>query len=341
MAGAFLTWEERIGRRLTLWDLSILLTAVETGSMSKAAEQLRVSQPAVSKTISVLERELGAPLVTRGPRGITPTEHGLALLARSRAALDELGDAVDELDLLSKPNAGELRIAANEVALSGVVGTVLNELHARNPGIVFEIVPAYTHAAQIHELERGNVELVIGQIAQSAMDRRIDASELFQEQLVVAAGSRNRWTHRDNIELAELMDEAWAFSPLNSISGRSMEQAFRASGLGLPKIMVITSSMQMLRRLVMDNELLALFPRSVARSAQGVHILAVTVKALWQPIGIMTMKHRTLNPLAKLFIDCARRVVRDSGLDSAKLPLAQRARKLHTAASRARKIMSP
>src|SRR5262245_51453567 len=69
MAGAFLGWDERIGRRLTLWDLSILSTAVEAGSMSKAAEQLRLSQPAISKTISLLEREVGARLVTRSPRG--------------------------------------------------------------------------------------------------------------------------------------------------------------------------------------------------------------------------------------------------------------------------------
>lgn len=303
--------DERTGRRLTLRDLSILLTAVEAGSMSKAAEQLRVSQPAISKTISLLEREVGAQLVARSPRGIEPTKHGRALLARSRAALNELKDAVEEMEILSQAKAGELRIAANEVALSGVVGTVINRLYARYPGIVFEIVPAYTHTAQIHELEQGNVELVIGQMPPSTMERHLTASVLFQEQLVVVAGSRNRWAHRSKIELAELMDEPWAFSPLNSISGRSMEQAFQASGLGLPRIMVMSSSMQLLRRLIMDNEFLALFPGSVVRSAHGLRVLPVTVKARWQPIGILAVKHRTLSPLAKLFIECAHSVVQE------------------------------
>jgi DNA-binding transcriptional LysR family regulator len=233
------------------------------------------------------------------------------LLARSRAALNELRNAVEEMDILSGPKVGELRIAANEVALSGVVGTVINRLYARYPGIVFEIVPAYTHSAQIHELERGSVELVIGQMAPSAADRHLDASELFQEELVVVAGSGHRCAHRSTIELAELMDEPWAFSPLNSVSGRSMEQAFRANGLELPRIMVVSSSMQLLRRLVMDNEFLALFPRSVVQFTQGVCVLPVTVKALWQPIGILTVKHRTLSPIAKLFIECAHRVVQE------------------------------
>ena len=316
MAGAFLAWDERIGRRLTLWDLSILLTAVEAGSMSKAAEQLRVSQPAISKTISLLEREVGARLVKRSPRGIEPTEHGRALLVRSRTALDELRHAVGEMEILADPKAGELRIAANEVALSGVVGTVINRLTTRFPGIVFEIVPAYTHAAQIHELEQGNAELVIGQIAPSDANRHLETSELFQEQLVVAAGARNRWVQRSQIELSELMDEPWVFSPLNSISGRSMEQAFRANQLDLPRIMVVSSSMQLLRRLVMDNEFLALFPRSVVRSAPGLRVLPVAVKVLWHPIGILTIKHRTLSPLAKLFIECAHSVVQDGQLDT-------------------------
>lgn len=305
-------WDKRIGRRLALWDLSILLTAVEAGSMSRAAERLRVSQPAISKTISLLEREIGARLVRRNSRGIEPTEHGRALLARSSAALAELQRAVKEMEILSDLKAGELRIAANEVALSGVVGTVINRLYARHPGIVFEIIPAYTHAAQIHELEQGNVELVVGQMPQSDAYRHLEASKLFQEQLVVVAGRNNPWAKRREVDLIELLDEPWAFSPLDSLSGQSMEQAFRSSGLDLPRIMVVASSMQLLRRLVMENEFLALFPRSVVRLSQGVRILPTTVKARWQPIGIMTVKHRTLSPLAKMFIECAQSVVRET-----------------------------
>jgi DNA-binding transcriptional LysR family regulator len=304
-----MNWEERIGRRLTLWDLSILLAAVEAGSMSKAAEQLRVSQPAISKTIALLEREVGAKLVMRSSRGIEPTTHGQALLARSRAALGELRLAVEDMDELSDPKAGILRLAANEVALSGVVGTVINRLNSRYPGIVFEIVPAYTHEAQIRELEQGNVELVVGQMEQSVFERHIDGLELFQDELVVAAGTRTPWAHRRKIDLCELMDEAWAFSPLTSISGRSMEQAFRVSGLDLPRIMVVASSMQLLRRLVMENSFLALFPSSVVRSAQDICVLPVRISARWQPIGILTVRHRMLSPLAKLFIECACQVM--------------------------------
>jgi DNA-binding transcriptional LysR family regulator len=303
-------WDERIGRRLSLWDLSILLTAVEAGSISKAAETVRLSKAAISKTIAQLEREVGVQLITRSSRGIVPTESGDALLARSRAALGELSNAVDAMHTLSEMKVGELRIAANEVALSGLVGTVINRLYAQYPGIVFNIVPAYTHAAQLHELEQGNVELVVGQLPQSAIGHNLEALELFQDQLAVVAGAHNAWTQRSPIELTELLNEPWVFSPLNSVSGRSMEQAFLAEGLPLPRIMVVASSMQLLRRLVMDNAFLTLFPNSVARSARGIRILPVKINAYWQPVGILTMKYRTLSPLAKLFIECAQSIAR-------------------------------
>src|SRR5262245_51522688 len=65
--------DERIGSRLKLRDLNIFLAVVEGGSMSKAAAQLAVSQPAVSKAISNMEYALGVPLLERKARGVEPT----------------------------------------------------------------------------------------------------------------------------------------------------------------------------------------------------------------------------------------------------------------------------
>ena len=308
MAKAFTNWEDRIGRHFTLWDLNVLHKCISVGSISKAADELRISKPAISKTITSLERELGTELVTRSWRGLEPTAAGRALMSRGSAALSELQIAVESIRDLSESKSGELRIAANEVAMSGLIGTVINRLHAEHPGIIFEVVSAYTRADQIHELERGNVELIVGQVAES--DHQLEMIELFQDRLVVAAGSSSRWLEREALTLSELIDEPWAFSPPNSVSGRTMEQAFRLNGLDLPRIAIVSSSMQLLRRLVTGGEFLALLPRSVARASPGIAILPVAVNAYWQPIGVLTVKHRTLSPLAHLFIDYAHNVVR-------------------------------
>jgi len=81
---------DRIGRRMKLHDLHVLMTVVQTGSMGKAAGILNTTQPAISKSIAELERAIGARLLDRGRLRVEPTQFGRALLKRGTVAFDEL-----------------------------------------------------------------------------------------------------------------------------------------------------------------------------------------------------------------------------------------------------------
>jgi len=107
-------WESQIGRRLKLRDLHVFSTVVQRGSMAKAAQQLGVSQPAVSEVIANLEHALGVRLLDRGAQGIEPTIYGGALLKRSVAAFDELKQSIRDIEFLSDPTVGEVRVACTE-----------------------------------------------------------------------------------------------------------------------------------------------------------------------------------------------------------------------------------
>jgi DNA-binding transcriptional LysR family regulator len=92
--GTVMDWnEQRLGRDLKLRDLSVLLTVARCGSMGKAAAELAVSQPAVSKAIAEMEFTLGVRLLDRGPQGVEPTIYARALLDRGLIAFDELRQA--------------------------------------------------------------------------------------------------------------------------------------------------------------------------------------------------------------------------------------------------------
>src|SRR3954454_8728493 len=99
-------WVDRIGRRLKLRDLHILLAVIEHGSMAKAANELAISQPAVSKSIADLEHTLDVRLLERWRNGIEPTAYGRALVQRGIAIFDELRQGVEELDFLADPTKG-------------------------------------------------------------------------------------------------------------------------------------------------------------------------------------------------------------------------------------------
>src|SRR5262245_54228234 len=87
---AAMNWDERrLGRHLKLRDLSVLLTVARCGSMGKAAIDLNVSQPAISKAITEMEHTLSVRLFDRTPHGVEPTIYARALLDRGLIAFDE------------------------------------------------------------------------------------------------------------------------------------------------------------------------------------------------------------------------------------------------------------
>src|SRR5438067_752237 len=143
---------ERIGRRLRLRDLNIFLVVAKERSMSKAAAQLAVSQPAISKAIAEMEFTLGVPLLDRGPRGVEPTLYGRALLKRSVAIFDELKQSVRDIESLGDPNSGEVRIGCTEPMAAGFVAAVIDRLSRQYQQLVFQLELCTTPAQQFHVL---------------------------------------------------------------------------------------------------------------------------------------------------------------------------------------------
>src|SRR3954454_16406721 len=101
---------DRIGRRMKLQDLHVLMTVVQAGSMAKAARHLNTSQPNISKSIADLERALGVRLLDRHRQGVEPTGYGSVLLSGGAAVFDELRQTVKQIEFLDDPTAGEVRI---------------------------------------------------------------------------------------------------------------------------------------------------------------------------------------------------------------------------------------
>ena len=118
-------WEDHIGRRLKLRGLRVFFAVVECGSMAKAAALFRMTQPAVSQVMVDLEHALGVKLLDRSSRGVEPTIYGRVLLARARAAFDELKQGMREIEFLSDPTSGELRIGCAEPFAASILPPIV------------------------------------------------------------------------------------------------------------------------------------------------------------------------------------------------------------------------
>src|SRR5262245_7558163 len=112
---------DRLGRRLKLQDLHMLMAVVEAGSMGKAAIRLNTAQPGVSRAIADLERALGVTLLERSPKGVVPTKFGAALLGSATAVFNELREGVKTIEFLADPARGEVRVAGQVSIIAGLV----------------------------------------------------------------------------------------------------------------------------------------------------------------------------------------------------------------------------
>jgi len=300
-------------QRLKLRDVHILMTVAERRSMGKAAVQLAISQPAISKAIAGMERTLGVPLLDRDPQGVEPTIYGHALLKWANTFLDDLSQGLREIEFLADPTAGEVRIGTNEAMAAGLVPAVIYRLSREFPRLSFNVTQAQTVALQYRELRERNVDLVLGRIASPIADEDLNVEILFEDPLLVVAGTESKWVSRRRIDPIELIDEAWCFPANDGFVRSHLTAAFRARGLDIPKYTVGSNSLQLYNAMLATGHFLAVLSGSTLRlSGKRLGVKALSLDLPIEPgfVGIVTLKKRTLSPVAQLFIDRARDVAK-------------------------------
>jgi len=260
-------WTDRIGRRVKLRDLHIALSVAEAGSMTRAAEELAVSYPVVSKTISELERTLGVKLFDRSVSGVEPTHYGRALLESGVAVFDEMRKGLQQIESIKQPDAGELRIGSSIVTDAGLLPAIIERFSRDFPRAVVHVLPENIAIQQYDNLRDRNVELVLGRLPTTMTESDLVAEPLFDEPNVVVAGSESPWAKRRNLTLAELIGEPWVLAQPGSLTRSLQDEAFRNSGLKPPSATVLTVSLHLYMRLVETGRWLGFIPASASALA--------------------------------------------------------------------------
>jgi len=303
---------DRIGCRMKLHDLHVLVAVVQAGSMSKAAALLNTGQPAISRSIADLEHALGVRLLDRSRQGVTPTEYGRALLDGGTAVFDDLRQTVKNIASLADPSVGEVRVGCNPFLAATFVSAVVDQLSRRYPRVVFRLVTAYVETLHRELIER-NVDFLIARRFTSIADERLDYELLFDDSYSVVVGTQNPWARRRRIELAELVNELWVLPPPESGIGSVIMETFRASGLDYPRATVVADFSEARMSLVMTGRFLTISPNSAHRfSAKRPELKVLPIKQPLghAPVGIVILKSRTISPMAQLFIKSCRELAK-------------------------------
>jgi DNA-binding transcriptional LysR family regulator len=308
--------DPRIGRRVRLRDLRVFLTVVQCGSMAKAAQQLLVTQPAISKSVADLEFALGVKLLDRGPQGVEPTDYGKAFARRGVAVFDELRQGVDELKFMADPRVGEVRLGCPDTLAATLLPPTLERLSAHHPGIRLYVEQINPVLPDIRELRDRNVDLMLGRLG-PPFGEEVQPEILYRDSMVVVAPAQSKWVRRRKVDLADLVGEKWIFYPPDKIPGILIEEAFRERGLNLPQASVLSYSLQLRDMLMMTGNYLSIVAASAVpvlnAKRETVKVLPIPLgsSARARPVAIFTLKNRTLSPVVRVFIDCVRAVAKE------------------------------
>jgi len=251
---------ERLGRRMKLRDLHVLMTVVQAGSMGKAAQRLNTGQPAVSRSIADLEHTLGVRLLDRDPHGIELTPYGRALLDCGVAVFDDLRRGVKDLEFLADPAAGEVRIGCNPFLAAGFASAVVDRLSRRYPRMAFHLVTGETETLY-RRLDERDVDFLIAILLAPIANERLELETLYEDPLIVAAGVQSPWARRRRIALSELVNECWVLAPPEATITSLFNEAFRANGLHCPRATVVAVPPEVRIGLLTTGRFLSVFPR--------------------------------------------------------------------------------
>jgi DNA-binding transcriptional LysR family regulator len=300
-----------MSRRLKLRDLHMLEAVSAAGSMARAAEQLAISQPTISKAIADLERDLGVALFDRSSRGAELTPSGYILLRRGRAMLDELQQGLQEIENLSDPTVGEVRVGAVD-AWSGYISIVVERTSRRYPKIIYKVVFGDSDTL-FTALRNRTLDVVISRAVLARSQPDFDAKVLFHDRIAVVTSASHPLARRRNIALRDLLNERWVIGPPDSFLYQLMLEAFQAKGLPMPKAMVTTLSIQLRLDLLQSGHFVTV-DTSAMMDHPGrkgrIKALPVDFGDIAGPMAAVTLKGRQPSGALKLVLNEARAIGR-------------------------------
>jgi DNA-binding transcriptional LysR family regulator len=253
---------------MDLRKLEIFVRVAEVGSFSRAAEQLRMAQPAVSIAVRRLEEELGLPLLARGRRGVALTAEGGRLLQGAQeilAGVEELGRSLGAMDQLLQ---GELVLASPAMLATYFLPDLLSAFLAMHPGLRASVSQAGT--AQIeHMLLQDAVELGVISMPEGGDHPELEQVPLVDERMVLCMASDHPWARRRYIDIGALDGSPMVVYESGYFVRARLDALCAARGI-VPDYRMQTNFLPLLLKLVRQGLGTTVGLQVMAREEQGV-----------------------------------------------------------------------
>lgn len=211
-----------------LRSLEIFLKVVELRSFSKAGEAVHLAQASVSERIATLENMVGAKLLDRMGRSVTPTKAGEVLCRQARRLLETKKAACLELQDFLGVKKGDIHIGASTIPGEYILPIMISRFAKHYPLITATLTVADSEQIESRVLE-GDFEF--GVVGRKSVNKNIDRRELWEDELVLVLPSAHRWVEKKEVPIQELLEEPFILRELGSGTLKSMEPYLQKAGL--------------------------------------------------------------------------------------------------------------
>lgn len=272
--------------RIKLRPLIIFNQVHASGSIIHAANELHLTQPAVTKAIHELEDQLQVKLFVRKKSGVEPTEEGRFLAKRINHLLIQLHYLVDDINSFREGHVGRLAVGT---LLSGSVRLLPNAIVAlkkNNPG-VHVTIKVGTFDELFPALHKGELDIVVGRLPQSLLEHRqynLQHTALFQEKLKLVVSQNHPLLQRQDLKIEDLLQYPWIVPLQGSEMRQTIAHFFHEQHLPFPSNIIESMSMLANISILAQSQTIACMADHVADYLVSLNIL----KALPIPLESAT-----------------------------------------------------
>lgn len=282
--------------RLDLRQLRHFVTVAQCGNFSLAAEQLSLTQSALSKSIRVMEQQLSTRLLDRGPNGTQLTLFGQRLLGYAQLMLSLADEAVDEIDALRGARRGSLRIGALPTALQSLVPDALLRFREKSPDVAL-FVQEGINETMLPELYNGRLDIIFTVKPSEPLNDDFEWRQVMNLDVSIVCGNQHPLAGAEHVTLRDLVGYDWLLPPLPEPDRLTLDREFRNAGLPRPRVTMETTSITFLKSLVTrSNYLSYLTAASIGVDGGRVHPLKVDGVAFTRDIYAVFRRKGVVRP---------------------------------------------
>ncbi|MCK8779695.1 LysR family transcriptional regulator [Rhizobium sp. NTR19] len=286
-------------------QLRSLIAVRETENFTLAAERLGVSQPAVYRAVSQLEEEASRPLFQRTSYGIVATRPAQALAQAAKLAFLELSQADADMAELTATECGEIVIGATPLAKSYTLPKAIAAFREVRPNLPLRIQEG-PYGELMSALRRGELDFLVGALRIPPPTSDIEQRVLFHDSVVLVGGIQHPLSRSQKVTVEELASYPWVVSPKGTPIRRYFDSIFLDAQCPLPRNIVETGSLILMRELLDGTAHLGCTSRLQAEAEikRGLmHALPFELGHTSRPIGVVLRKDWLPTAAQQTFLD--------------------------------------